>query len=172
MNPRFSDDADAAIPDTAIALDAIELLRHDHQQVRQLFDTYDAGVDSLEDDRKQALAERICATLLVHAQIEEEIFYAAVRDVIDEQELLDEAEVEHACARDLIEQVQGMDPGDALYDAKVKVLGEYVDHHVREEEDRLFPLVELADLDLVEIGAELRERQLALFDEHGLRAVD
>lgn len=152
----------------ATALDALELLRHDHEDVRALFDTYEAGVDSLEDDRKQGLAERICSMLLVHGQIEEEIFYPSARDAIDAEALLDEAEVEHGVARELIEQIQAMDPEDAYYDAKVKVLGEYVKHHVAEEEGQLFPLVELADIDLDELGAQLQERRLELFEEYGL----
>lgn len=166
--PLIDDDADAPEVASATRFDALELLRQDHLDVQALFDTYEAGLNSLEEDRKQGLAERICSLLLVHGQIEEEIFYPAARDAIDAEGLLDEAEVEHGVARELIEQIQAMDPEDALYDAKVRVLGEYVRHHVVEEEDRLFPLVELADIDLDELGAQMQERRLELFDEYGL----
>jgi len=97
--------------------------------------------------------------LTVHATIEEEIFYPAARDAIDDESLLNEAEVEHQSAKDLIAQIQASDPSDPLYDAQVKVLGEYVNHHVEEEEGELFPRVKEADLDLDELGAEMSARQ-------------
>jgi len=97
--------------------------------------------------------------LTVHAAIEEEIFYPAVRDALDDSKLLDEAEVEHQAAKDLIEQIQDSDPSDPLYDARVNVLGEYVNHHVQEEEGELFPQVRDAELDLDSLGAEMSARQ-------------
>jgi hemerythrin superfamily protein len=99
--------------------------------------------------------------LTVHATIEEELFYPAARENSTEQDLLDEAEVEHASAKDLIAQIEGMDAGDELYDAKVKVLGEYIDHHVKEEEE-LFPKVKRAKLDLEALGGELAARKQEL----------
>jgi len=103
----------------------------------------------------------------VHATIEEEIFYPAARDAIDEQDLLDEAEVEHASAKDLIAQIQDMDADEELYDAKVKVLGEYVNHHVQEEENELFPQCKSAGLDLKALGVELASRKQELLTELG-----
>ena len=97
--------------------------------------------------------------LTVHAAIEEEIFYPAVRDALDDTKLLDEAEVEHQAAKDLIAQIQDSDPEDALYDAQVNVLGEYVNHHVQEEEGELFTQIRDAELDLESIGAEMSARQ-------------
>jgi hemerythrin superfamily protein len=149
--------------------DAITLLSADHAEVAELFEAYEALVEGAGNEgEKQALAERICALLTAHATIEEEIFYPAAREVLDEQQLLDEAEVEHATARDLIEQIQSMDPTDDLYDAKVTVLGEYVNHHVQEEEGELFPRCQGADIDLEELGEELSARREELLDELGL----
>ena len=97
--------------------------------------------------------------LIVHATIEEELFYPAARDAIDDESLLNEAEVEHQSAKELIAQIQASDPSDALYDAQVKVLGEYVNHHVKEEEGELFPKVQQAGVKLEELGAEMSARQ-------------
>jgi hemerythrin superfamily protein len=149
--------------------DAITLLSNDHAEVAELFEEYEALVEGAGDEgEKQALAERICALLTTHATIEEEIFYPAAREVLDEQQLLDEAEVEHATAKDLIQQIQSMDPTDELYDAKVTVLGEYVSHHVQEEERELFPRCQGADIDLEELGEELSARREELMEELGL----
>ena len=89
--------------------------------------------------KKRDLAQEICMELTVHAQIEEEIFYPAVRAAIKDTDLLDEAEVEHASAKDLIAQIQDATEMDDMFDAKVKVLGEYIDHHVKEERNEMFP---------------------------------
>jgi hemerythrin superfamily protein len=143
------------------ATDAITLLTNDHAQVSELFEQYKALADdagSMTQD-KQSLAEEICTMLTVHAAIEEEIFYPAARDALDDEKLLDEAEVEHQSAKELIAQIQDSDPSDALYDARVNVLGEYVNHHVQEEEGELFPQVRDADLDLESLGAEMSARQ-------------
>ena len=95
----------------------------------------------------------------MHTTIEEEIFYPAVREAIDEEDLMDEALVEHAGAKELIEQLEGMSPQDDLYDAKVTVLGEQIDHHASEEEEEMFPKAKKAKLDLQELGAQLTERK-------------
>jgi hemerythrin-like domain-containing protein len=119
--------------------------------------------DEASDEDKQALAEQICGMLTVHAQIEEEIFYPAAREALEEQDLIDEADVEHASAKDLIAQIEQMVPSEALYDAKITVLGEYVKHHVQEEEKEMFPLCKKADLPLDELGAELDDDAHAAF---------
>lgn len=145
--------------------DAIELLKADHKEVKQLFKDYEKLISSQGDDEeKQALATKICTLLTVHATIEEEIFYPATRASIQAQDLLDEAEVEHAGAKDLIAQIQGMQAGDPLYDAKVTVLGEYIDHHVKEEEGEMFPKVKKSNLDLDSIGQELSIRKEQLLE--------
>ena len=152
-----------ASDDDAPAQDAVSLLSADHAEVKQMFETYRQLVDENADDEQRGeLARKICSMLTVHAEIEEEIFYPAMRDNVDDELTVDEAEVEHASAKELIEQLEGMDPGDALYDAKVIVLGEYVDHHVQEEENELFPQAEKAGIDLDELGAELASRKREL----------
>ena len=120
--------------------DATALLQRDHREVQRMFKQYRKLSDAEgEATERQALAERICLMLSVHAAIEEELFYPAARAAEVKATLLDEAEVEHDSAKELIAQIQGMQPDDALYDAKVIVLGEYVNHHVEEEEEEMFP---------------------------------
>jgi hypothetical protein len=136
--------------------DAIALLRADHQTVQELFDRFEK---TRGDDRKGKLAEQICNELTVHAQIEEEIFYPAAREALREEDLIDEATVEHQSAKDLIAQIQGSKPGEELFDAKVKVLGEYIKHHVKEEQNEMFAQVRKTKLDLSELGERLQMRK-------------
>jgi hemerythrin superfamily protein len=146
--------------------DAVSLLMADHKRVKELFKKYDELVDAEADgDDKELLAQQICGMLTAHATVEEEVFYPAARSVLDEQDLVDEATVEHACAKDLIAQIQQSSPDADLYDAKVKVLGEYIDHHVKEEEGELFPKLRKSDLDLEALGEQLSARQGELLDE-------
>ena len=149
--------------------DALELLTTDHDKVKELFDEFEqlAEQDD-EDERKQAVVEQICNELTVHAQLEEEIFYPAVREAIDDELLMDEAEVEHASAKELIAQLEGMSPGEDLYDAKVIVLGEYVKHHIEEEEGEMFDAVRDSDVDTATLGAAMSERKVALKAELGM----
>jgi hemerythrin superfamily protein len=148
-------------PDDSV--DAVALLVADHKEVKKLFKSYDALIDAdAATEEKEALAEEICSMLTVHAAVEEEIFYPAARENVEEQDLLDEAEVEHASAKDLIAQIQDMQPEDDLFDAKVKVLGEYIAHHVKEEEEELFPKVKRSELDLQALGGEMSARKQQL----------
>jgi hemerythrin superfamily protein len=159
----------AAKRSTASRPDAIRLLTQDHKDVKALFKEYDKLVKAeAEDDPKQALAAQICAMLTAHATVEEELFYPAARSAIEEVDLLDEAEVEHASAKDLIAQIQGSSPADDdLYDAKVKVLGEYIDHHVKEEEIEMFPKVRKSEVDLKSLGESMAARKQELLAELG-----
>jgi hemerythrin superfamily protein len=143
---------------------ALALLREDHQKVQALFDKFGK---TRSPDRKGALAEEICTELTVHAQIEEEIFYPAAREALRRQDLVDEATVEHMSAKDLIAQIEGASPGEALFDAKVKVLGEYVKHHVKEEQNELFPQLRKTKLDLDELGERLQSRKQQLMAGNG-----
>jgi hemerythrin superfamily protein len=156
---------------TPHARDAIQLLKADHAEVSDMFDKYENG--RLSADRKRKLAQQICTALTIHAQIEEEIFYPAAREVEtrDTEPMLDEAEVEHGSLKELISDLEGGSPeGDDLFDARVKVLGEYVKHHVKEEEGELFPKIRKTRLDLEEIGARLAERKEQLAAEAGADA--
>ena len=149
--------------------DAIALLIEDHKKVQKLFKEFERVKEEEEDEElKQQLVTLICAELTIHTQIEEEIFYPAARDAMDEQDLLDEAEVEHASAKTLIAQLSSMEVGDDLYDAKVIVLGEYIDHHIKEEHDELFPKVRKAKVDIEALGVEMMERKLELQEAMGL----
>jgi len=150
--------------------DALHILAEDHKKVMELFDEFERMKEDEEtdDEAKQVLVETACAELTIHAQVEEEIFYPAARDAIDDMDLLDEAEVEHASAKQLITELAAMQPGDDLYDAKFTVLGEYVKHHIQEEEKELFPKIKKADLDLEELGQEISERKMELREELGV----
>jgi hypothetical protein len=149
--------------------DAIALLKADHREVKALFEEYKELVESEADDgEKKALAEKICGLLTVHATIEEEIFYPAAKESLDEPDLVNEATVEHASAKDLIAQIQASEPTEELYDSMVTVLGEYIDHHVKEEEGEMFPKTRRTDMDLKELGVQLQERKGELMTELGL----
>jgi hypothetical protein len=139
--------------------DAIKLLRDDHREVKNWFKEYEKLDGEAE---KEALARKICTALTVHARIEEEIFYPALRESIEDQDLLDEAAVEHASAKQLIAEIEAMSPDEELFDAKVKVLGEYVMHHVQEEEQEMFPEARDSDVDLRALGAQLSKRKAEL----------
>jgi hemerythrin superfamily protein len=146
--------------------DAVQLLTHDHQEVSALFKKYEklAEAHAPASDR-QAHAEQICTLLTVHTTIEEEIFYPAAREAGLKEAMMDEADIEHAAAKDLIAQIRAMSPEEDHYDAKVKVLGEQVEHHVGEEEDEMFPKCKAVDMDLKALGKALSERKQALMDE-------
>jgi hemerythrin-like domain-containing protein len=117
------------------------------------------------------LARQICMELTVHAQIEEEIFYPAVREAIKETDLLDEAEVEHQSAKELMAQIEAGTEADDMFDAKVKVLGEYVDHHIKEEKNELFAKARAArKLDLIAMRDELEARKEELMSKMGVTA--
>ncbi|WP_084758623.1 hemerythrin domain-containing protein [Sphingopyxis macrogoltabida] len=151
-------------PSAQHPVDAIKLLKADHKEVKTWFKEYEK-LDAKGD--KQALADKICLALTVHAQIEEEIFYPAARPAVDDDALFDEAEVEHGSAKQLIAEIQAMKAGDRLFDAKVIVLGEYIDHHVGEEEEEMFPEARDSDLDLKALGVQLAARKAELMAAAG-----
>ena len=144
--------------------DAIALLKEDHRKVEALFEAFDKARKA---DRKSALAREICAELTVHTMIEEEIFYPACKDAVEE-DLLNEAYVEHDGAKVLIAEILAGSPDDEFFDAKVKVLSEQIKHHVREEEMRaegLFAQARAAGLDVAALGERLTQRKEALMKE-------
>jgi len=155
------------------AANAIELLKQDHRTVEDLFEQF----EKLKDDDEEAAAEiieSVCAELQIHDKLETEIFYPAVREEAETEEiedLLDEAEVEHETVRELIEKIEGLEWEDEKLHAHFTVLSEYVKHHVKEEEQEMFPkLRELENLDLESLGAEMAERKAELIAEMGIES--
>lgn len=142
------------------APDAVALLRADHKAVTALFEK----ILKMRGDTpaKKALQEKICNELTVHTEIEEEIFYPAARAAIKDDDMLDEAQVEHNGAKQLIADLRGLQPGEDMYDAKVKVLSEYIKHHVKEEQNEMFPKVKKTKLDLKALGAQMLARKQEL----------
>lgn len=153
-------------------VDAIQLLKQDHREVEILFKEF----EKLEEDGEEAVEQVIataCTELKIHDKIETEIFYPAVRQQAQEEEvedLLNEAEVEHNTVRDLIKTIEGMSASDEKRNAHFTVLMEYVKHHVKEEEKEMFPKVKQLSLDLKELGARMKERKTALMTEMGVDA--
>src|SRR6187551_3320830 len=143
--------------------DACDLLDTDHKNVKKMFKEYEALMESrgrTVAQKKLDLAQTICKELSAHAQVEEEIFYPALRAVLKDTDILAEAEVEHAGAKDLIAQIEAGTEADEMFDAKVKVLGEYIDHHVKEERNEIFPKARAArKLDLVAMRDQLEARK-------------
>jgi hemerythrin superfamily protein len=161
MNPKTNEHAH----DEPEYKDAIDLLTADHHEVEKLFKQYKRLTHKDADsEQRQELAHKICQALSVHAQIEEELFYPALREASDETDLLDEAAVEHASVKDLVEQLTSSKPDQALYDAKVTVLAEYVNHHVKEEEGPIFKKARKAKLDLDDLGMRMAERKQELME--------
>ncbi|MFZ6757027.1 hemerythrin domain-containing protein [Undibacterium sp. Ji50W] len=145
--------------DDTTAQDAISLLKQDHENVKALFSKFDSLGDGALVSKKKIVAQ-ICLELTKHTIAEEEIFYPAMREIgEDTKDMMDEANVEHAAAKDLITQILAMEPGDDLYDARVKVLSEQIEHHVQEEEGEMFPRAKKAKLDLMALGEAIQERK-------------
>ncbi|HJT61690.1 MAG TPA: hemerythrin domain-containing protein [Burkholderiales bacterium] len=137
---------------------AIDLLKEDHARVKQSFKEFEK-LDQADTATLQEMVRAVCAELKVHTAIEEEIFYPAVREAIEDEDLMNEAKVEHASAKDLIEQLEGMEADDPMLSATFTVLCEYVLHHVKEEESEMFPQVRKSNLDLADLGAKLMARK-------------
>jgi hemerythrin superfamily protein len=141
--------------------DAVDLLKKDHDAVRKLFEDF----ESADEDRKFELAAEICQALTVHATIEEEIFYPQVREAIDAEDVMMEAEIEHDTVKQLIERVQAGEVDEVQLSAMIKVMQEYVNHHVNEEQRKIFPRARRSELDLEQLGRELTERKTELEGE-------
>ncbi len=144
---------------------AVQLLKKDHRDVEHMFDEY----EQLEKEaEKLELFQKIALSLKVHTTIEEEIFYPEERGEV-EDDMLDEAFVEHDSAKKLIAEIEAMEPGDEFYDAKVKVLGEYIKHHVKEEEQPggIFAQAKKGEEDLDEMGERLKARKEELMAKTG-----
>lgn len=144
----------------------LDMLIEDHQRIQEMFQDFeDMGED---DEARRDLVQTACAELTVHAQLEEELFYPAVREEIDEEHLIDEAQVEHGVIKDLITQLEYTEPDDDLYAATFHVLAEYTNHHIEEEESEIFTQVRDSKLDLSALAEEMTERRSELRIQHGL----
>jgi len=145
-------------------MDAVALLKADHRKVEELFEKFESARGT-----KQKIAEQICMELMIHAMIEEEIFYPACTGKVEDANLVQEAYVEHDAAKVLISEILAGGPDDAFYDAKVKVLSEMIKHHVKEEEKRaegLFAEAKEAGLDMDALGEQLMARKEELLQEY------
>ena len=143
---------------TKTSVDAIDLLKQDHDRVEKSFKEFEK-MDRQDSEACQRLISAVCAELAVHTTLEEEIFYPAVREAIDDEDLMNEAAVEHETAQMLIEQLENMGPDDPNYFATFTVLGEYVRHHIKEEQNEMFPAARKSGIDLAALGERLRARR-------------
>ncbi|TMH64138.1 MAG: hemerythrin domain-containing protein [Betaproteobacteria bacterium] len=144
---------------------AIDLLKEDHEKVKKAFKEFEK-MDRSDTESCRELVERVCAELRVHTTLEEEIVYPALREAIEDEDIMNEAAVEHETAKMLIEQLENMEPDDPNYFATFTVLGEYVMHHVKEEEGEMFPQAKKAkDLDLEALGEQIKARKEELSAE-------
>lgn len=139
--------------------DAIGLLKDDHLVVRNLFSDY-KKTRSLK--KKKALVAMICTELNVHMAIEEEIFYPAVKAALKDKILIPEATVEHSTVKELIGKLEGVEPDGELYEARVRVLSEYIQHHIKEEQGDMFPKAKAALIDMIALGNRMRARKADL----------
>jgi hemerythrin superfamily protein len=142
--------------------DAVQLLIADHKKVQKLFKDFEKLKEDGGAKEKSSVVQQICMELRIHTTVEEEIFYPAVRESIGDDDLMDEADVEHEGAKSLVAQLEAMKPGDDHYDAKVTVLGEQIDHHVEEEQDEMFPKAKRAKVNLEELGERIMRRKQEL----------
>jgi hemerythrin superfamily protein len=145
-----------ASPATRPPKDAVAMLKADHKKVSELFAEFESARSPA---RKKDLVTQICGELTVHTELEEEIFYPAVKAALKDKELVPEAVVEHASIKELIAQVQDAEPDGEEYDAKIKVMSEYVKHHVKEEQTEMFPKAQESKLDLVALRDEMMARK-------------
>jgi len=148
----------------AKATGAVELLKEQHDKVKKAFKEFEK-LGREDAEAQQQLVQRVCEDLKLHTTLEEELFYPAAREAIDDEDILNEAQIEHETAKMLIEQLENMGPEDPNFHATFTVLGEYVLHHVKEEEGEMFPQVKKTDLDLEELGARMRSRMEELMGE-------
>src|SRR6202012_5458787 len=143
-------------PKAPIAQEATARLKADHRRVSDLFDQYEKTRSTA---KKKTLVDNICMELGIHAKAEEEIFYPAVKAALKDKEMVPEAIVEHASLKELMAQVEGKEPDGEMFDAKIKVLSEYVKHHVKEEETEMFPKARKTKIDMKALGAEIAARK-------------
>jgi len=141
---------------------ALDVLKADHAEVSKLFKQFERYHKAGDDQGMEQVAQAACKALAVHAQIEEEIFYPALRQAADADDDLDEANVEHSHIKELVGQLEFSKPGNGLFAARFTVLSEYVKHHVKEEEGTMFSKARRSSCDLAELGEQLLARKAEL----------
>lgn len=151
--------------ETATKQTALTLLKADHAEVKGLFKEFEKLKRAGNSEGQEEIVHAACKALAIHAQIEEEIFYPALRRAGVADDPLDEADVEHSHIKELVAELKDADSSAKFFDARVKVLAEYVEHHVKEEESTLFSAATKADVDLVSLGQELEAKKAALGGE-------
>lgn len=152
------------MPRKSTKTDALAMLKADHDKVKKMFKEFEK-LESDETEEKAQLVKQACTELKIHTRLENEIVYPAVREAIEDDDLMDEALVEHQAAEELISQLEQMEPGDEMYDAKFTVLGEYVNHHITEEQKEMFPKARKAKIDLAALGEQMMARKQELMKE-------
>lgn len=145
--------------------EAISMLIEDHQKVQKLFKTFDRTED---EQQQEELAKQICNELTVHTELEEQVFYPAAREVLEKSDTVDEAEIEHQVAKELVEKIKQSRPQDDEFCALVTVLCEYVNHHIEEEQTELFPQLKKTEIDFDALGEEMQQKKQELRSELGL----
>ena len=168
MASKSSNRGTSTVSNAQEDFDAISLLTEDHKKVKTLFKEFEERHEKKDADGAAEIATQICNELSVHASLEEELFYPAVRKAMKDGELINEAEVEHASAKELIAQIESMDGSEEKFAATVTVLGEYIDHHVKEEQNEIFPQAKKAKVDMNALGEKMMERKQELLEELGL----
>ena len=149
----------------AARTEILQQLKDDHKSVKKAFREFQKLDHSQDHEAMQAIVEQVLEELTVHAALEEELLYPAARAALSEDDLIDEAEVEHESVHTFINQLREMSPGDDKYSARFTVLCEYVQHHVKEEEGEMFPKLEKARLDWESLAAEMKARRAVLTPE-------
>ena len=155
----------------AAAQGALDLLKADHQKISEVLTRFERIRARASAAEKQDLVDWVCTELTIHAAVEEEIFYPAIRRAPDAGNVINEASIEHAAIRQLVGELARMEPEDDLYDAKFKVLGEYVRHHAKEEENEIFPKARKVEIDLQAMAERILERKRELRSDEGARAI-
>lgn len=146
------------------SIEAIGMLKDDHDRVEKAFKEFEE-LDREDTETCYQLVMTVCEDLKVHTTLEEEIFYPAVRESIDDDDIMNEAAVEHETAKMLIEQLENMQADDPNFHATFTVLGEYVRHHVKEEEGEMFPHAKKSDIDFESLARRMKERKEELVGE-------
>jgi hemerythrin superfamily protein len=146
------------------SVEALDMLKQDHDKVEKAFREFE-DIDRQDLQSCRRLVMSVCEDLKLHTTLEEEVFYPAVREAIEDEDIVNEASVEHETAKMLIEQLENMQDDDPNFHATFTVLGEYVRHHIKEEEGEMFPAARKSDLDFEALSERMRERRQELMGE-------